>query len=174
MKDGIIQQVDTPLNLYNHPCNMFVAGFIGSPSMNFLRVKLVREEGRLWMLNPDFRLSPSPERREALTPHVGQEIVLGIRPEAIADDRANLDAHPEWVVAINVDVVEPMGSENYVHFTLNRENVIARVNADTPAKVLQKHQVVFDLNSACYFDADTQQIIHSKAQSLRSQMNEKV
>jgi multiple sugar transport system ATP-binding protein len=65
MKDGFIQQVDTPMNLYNHPCNMFVAGFIGSPAMNFLRATLIEENGQLWLVNKELRLSPFAERREA-------------------------------------------------------------------------------------------------------------
>lgn len=160
MKDGFIQQVDTPMNLYNHPRNMFVAGFIGSPAMNFLRVKLVEEGGQLKLVSNDFTLPPIAERKEALTPYIGKEIILGIRPEAIDDAPAFLDAHPEWTLNVNVDVVEPMGSENYVYMTINGENVIARVDATSTAKVLQKHKVAFDMSAARYFDAETQEVIH--------------
>ena len=160
MKDGYIQQVDTPMNLYNHPKNMFVAGFIGSPSMNFLKVRLIEEDGRLWLVNPDFRLPPIEERREALTPYIGKEIVFGIRPEAIYDDGVFLEAHPDWTLDVHVDVVEPMGSENYVYFSLNGENLIARLEATSQAKVLQRHQVAFDMSMARYFDMGTQEVIH--------------
>jgi len=160
MKDGFIQQVDTPMNLYNHPRNMFVAGFIGSPSMNFLKVRLVEEAGQLWLINPAFRLSPIEERREALTPYIGREIVLGIRPEAIHDDALFLQDHPEWVMDTFIDVVEPMGSEHYVYFTLNGENVIARFDANSQARVLQNHRVAFDMSLARYFDPETQEVIH--------------
>lgn len=160
MKDGRIQQVDTPMNLYNHPRNMFVAGFIGSPSMNFLRVRLVDEEGQLKVVGANFALPPITERREALTPYIGKEIILGIRPEAIHDDEAFLQAHPDWSVNVTVDVVEPMGSENYVYFSFDGENVIARVGANSTAKVLQQHKVAFDMSLARYFDAETQEVIH--------------
>ncbi|WP_425807752.1 ABC transporter ATP-binding protein [Desulfitobacterium sp. Sab5] len=160
MKDGRIQQVDTPMNLYNHPRNMFVAGFIGSPSMNFLRVRLVEEEGQLKVIGSDFSLPPIPERREALAQYIGKEIILGIRPEAIHDDVAFLEAHLDWTVNVKVDVVEPMGSENYVYFTLDGENVIARVGANSTAKVLQQHKIAFDMSLARYFDAETQEVIH--------------
>ncbi|MDI6880253.1 MAG: sn-glycerol-3-phosphate ABC transporter ATP-binding protein UgpC [Desulfitobacteriaceae bacterium] len=160
MKDGYIHQVDTPMNLYNHPKNMFVAGFIGSPSMNFLKVKLVEEKGRLWLVNPAFRLPSIEERREALTPYVNKEIIFGIRPEAIYDDAAFLEANPDWVVDVHVDVLEPMGAEHYVYFSLNEENVIARLDATSQAKVLQRHKVAFDMNMARYFDMETQEVIH--------------
>ncbi len=160
MKDGYIHQVDTPMNLYNHPKNMFVAGFIGSPSMNFLKVKLVEEKGRLWLVNPAFHLPSIEERREALTPYVNKEIIFGIRPEAIYDDAAFLEANPDWVVDVHVDVLEPMGAEHYVYFSLNEENVIARLDATSQAKVLQRHKVAFDMNMARYFDMETQEVIH--------------
>lgn len=160
MKDGYIQQVDTPLNLYNHPKNIFVAGFIGSPSMNFLKVKLLNEDGRLWLVNPAMRLPPIEERREALSPYIGKDIVLGIRPEAIYDDAHYLEAHPDWNIDVKVDVVEPMGSENYVYFGINGENVIARVESTSPAKVMQQHKVAFDMSLARFFDPETQEVIH--------------
>ena len=160
MKDGFIQQVDTPMNLYNHPCNTFVAGFIGSPAMNFLRVKLIEENGQMWLVNSELRISPLEERREALTPYIGKEIIMGIRPESIEDDIAYLEAHPNWTVDVQVDVVEPMGAENYIHFAINGENVIARVGATSPAKVLQEHKVAFEMSAARYFDAETQDVIH--------------
>lgn len=160
MKDGYIQQVDTPMNLYNHPRNMFVAGFIGSPSMNFLKVRLIEEDGKLWCVNQALHLSPLEERREALAPYIGKEIILGIRPEAIHDDALFLQEHPEWTLDAFVDVVEPMGSEHYVYFTLNGENVIARFDATSKAKVLQNHRVAFDMSLARYFDPETQEVIH--------------
>lgn len=160
MKDGFIQQVDTPMNLYNHPCNMFVAGFIGSPAMNFLRVKLIEENGQLMLVTNDFRVPALPERREALTPYLGKEIMMGIRPEAIKDEPGFLEAHPEWIVDVHVDVVEPMGSENYVYFSVNGENIIARVGATSTVKVRQNHKIAFDMGLARYFDIDTQEVIH--------------
>lgn len=160
MKDGFIQQVDTPMNLYNHPRNMFVAGFIGSPAMNFLRVKLIEENGELMLVSNDFRVPPLSERREALAPYIGKEIVMGIRPEAIKDEPRFLEEHPEWTVDVHADVVEPMGSENYVYFSVNGENVVARVGATSTVKVRQNHKIALDMSLARYFDADTQEVIH--------------
>ena len=160
MKDGFIQQVDTPMNLYNHPCNMFVAGFIGSPAMNFLRVTLIEENGQLWLVNKELRLPTFVERREALTPYLGKEIIMGIRPESINDDISYLEEHPDWTVNVQVDVVEPLGAENYIHFTINGENLIARVEATSQSKPQQIHKVAFDMSKARYFDVETQDVIH--------------
>lgn len=160
MKDGFIQQVDTPMNLYNHPCNMFVAGFIGSPAMNFLRVTLIEENGQLWLVNKELRLPTFVERREALTPYLGKEIIMGIRPESINDDISYLEEHPDWTVNVQVDVVEPLGAENYIHSTINGENLIARVEATSQSKPLQIHKVAFDMSQARYFDVETQDVIH--------------
>lgn len=160
MKDGYIQQVDTPMNLYNHPCNMFVAGFIGSPAMNFLRATLIEEKGEFWLVNNELRLAPLAERREALTPYLGKEIIMGIRPESINDDLSYIKDHPAWSLDVHVDVVEPLGAENYIHFTINGENLIARVEATSQSKPLQIHKVAFDMSQARYFDAETQAVIH--------------
>ena len=160
MKDGFIQQVDTPMNLYNHPCNMFVAGFIGSPAMNFLRVTLIEENGQLWLVNKELRLPTFVERREALTPYLGKEIIMGIRPESINDDISYLEEHPDWTVNVQVDVVEPLGAENYIHFTINGENLIARVEATSQSKPQQIHKVAFDMSKTRYFDVETQDVIH--------------
>src|SRR5665648_229179 len=160
MKDGFIQQVDTPMNLYNHPKNMFVAGFIGSPATNFIKVKLIEEDGMYCLINSDLKISTIPERREALTPYLGKEIILGIRPEKIMDNEAFLEAHQDWVVDVKIEVVEPMGSESVVYFSLNGVNVTARVNSTSTAEVLTHHKVAFDMEQARYFDPDTEDVIH--------------
>jgi len=160
MKDGFIQQVDTPMNLYNHPKNMFVAGFIGSPSMNFLSVQLVEDNGRFLVVNPAFRLPQLDEHREALAPYVNKEIVMGIRPESIYDDALFLQDHPDWTMDVQIDVVEPVGSENYVHFSLNGSNVVARLDASSQARVLQRHKVAFDMSMVRFFDKESQEVIH--------------
>jgi len=158
MKDGYIMQVDTPMNLYNHPQNMFVAGFIGSPAMNFLQVNVVEQDGRLWLETTDFRLPVVEERRAALTPYIGKKVILGIRPEDIHDDEF-VQAHPEWTLEVNVDVVEPMGSETYIYFVLDGVNVIARVEPTSKARIKQRHKVAFAMSMTHYFDPDTEKII---------------
>ncbi|WP_434512725.1 ABC transporter ATP-binding protein [Desulfitobacterium sp. AusDCA] len=156
MKDGFIHQVDTPMNLYDHPKNMFVAGFIGSPSMNFLKIKVVEDQGHYYLETPAFRLQALDEQKAKLAPYVGKEIVFGIRPEDIYDDNF-VTNHPEWSFKVEIDVVEPMGSENYVHFSVNETNITARFEATSRAQVAKPLQIAFDLQTAHYFDPDTQE-----------------
>jgi len=160
MKDGYTQQVDTPMNLYNHPKNMFVASFIGSPSMNFLKVRLEEHDGLQCIVSPAIRFPVLAERSEALKPYIGKEIIVGMRPEHIRDDVGFIETHPDWTIDINVDVVEPMGFEHVVYFTLNGENVVARFDGNSSVKVMQKHRIAFDMNFARFFNPETQEVIH--------------
>lgn len=159
MKDGYIQQVDTPMNLYHYPKNMFVAGFIGSPSMNFLKVTVAEKDGRIVLLNPEFCLPAAGEHWKALRSYLGKEVFLGIRPESIHDEVHFLEAHPDWTLDVNVDVVEPMGSEYYFYFSINEANIVTRVDAKSKVKVLQRHKVAFDMNMARYFDVESEEAI---------------
>lgn len=156
MKDGYIQQVDTPMNLYSHPKNVFVAGFIGSPAMNFLKGRLIEVDGFLVFETPSFRLGSFEEQRPTLAPYIGKEIVFGIRPEAIYDDDDFLTAHQNWTVDVNVDVVEPVGSESYVYFALDGVNVVARLDPTSKAKIMKTHKIAFDMGTAHFFDPDNQ------------------
>ncbi|KYZ76548.1 sugar ABC transporter ATP-binding protein [Anaerosporomusa subterranea] len=159
MKDGYIQQVDKPMNLYHHPKNLFVASFIGSPAMNFLRVRVVSEDGFLWLVNSSTRLQPAPAHQEALKMRIGQDVILGIRPEYIHDESAFIEEFPFWSTDVMIDVVEPLGIETNVYFSLGDDNLIARFKGNSDVRVLQRHKVGFDLLAAHYFDPETQEII---------------
>src|SRR5665648_531013 len=119
-----------------------------------------KRQGMYCLINSDLKISTIPERREALTPYLGKEIILGIRPEKIMDNEAFLEAHQDWVVDVKIEVVEPMGSESVVYFSLNGVNVTARVNSTSTAEVLTHHKVAFDMEQARYFDPDTEDVIH--------------
>lgn len=160
MKDGYIQQVDTPLNLYKSPNNVFVAGFVGLPSMNFFSVEVVEEAGSLWLTNPCCRIAVSACHRSILTPYIGKEIVLGIRPEVFSDNPHFLASHEAWVSDVKIDIVEHMGAETNVYFSFGGVNVIARLNNSTPATPHQYHKIAFDMELACFFDARTQKVIN--------------
>jgi multiple sugar transport system ATP-binding protein len=160
MKDGYIQQVDTPLNLYKYPNNVFVAGFVGLPSMNFFSVEVVEEAGSLWLTNPCCRIAVSACHRSILAPYIGKEIVLGIRPEIFSDDPHFLASHEAWVSDVKIDIVEHMGAETNVYFPFGGVNVIARLNNSTLATPHQHHKIAFDMEAACFFDACTQEVIN--------------
>ena len=115
LADGLLQQADTPRNLYNEPVNVFVAGFIGSPAMNFFNGTLVSEEGRQFVDTGDFRVRVPEDRKTAFGPYVGKEVIMGIRPEHVhAPEYApvNIDAAP---VSATVEVVELLGHELHLY-----------------------------------------------------------
>ena len=108
MKDGLIQQVDTPQNLYDMPCNIFVAGFIGTPQMNFINAEVVKEGEDLFVKfeNCKFKLPSEKASSAELQEYVGKEVVLGVRPECIHDEPMYLSSFEDWTADVNVDVTE--------------------------------------------------------------------
>lgn len=148
MYNGYCQQIDTPLNLYNYPANKFVAGFIGSPSMNFINCKLKDENGSLVVEHPDFKLTPAKEHWDKLKPYVNKDITFGIRPEDIDLDASN----PNKIKAI-VDVVEPLGAETYLYLsTPNDSQLLARVDPFHNVKVGDTIDLGVAINKAHYFN----------------------
>ncbi len=162
MKDGIIQQVGAPLDIYDHPDNVFVAGFIGSPSMNFLNVVLEGQGEDLFINAKTFRI-PIPKEKVAqikdIKKYVGKEVVFGLRPENIDDTQLTTNANPAWTVTADVDVSEPMGNETYLYLTVGAHSFTARVDAHTAAKDGAKHPVTFNMTGIHLFDKDTEKAI---------------
>ena len=159
MKDGVVQQVDKPIQLYERPKNKFVAGFIGSPPMNFLKGLLIAQNGDLYFRDKGILLKILKQHAKLLEKYLHREIVFGIRPEDIYDKLFAQDASAEFTVNATVDLVEPMGSEIYIYFTVGRNNFIARVSNQDTAVENQDVQVVFDMSKAHFFDAETEQAI---------------
>ncbi len=163
MKDGLIQQVDTPQNLYDFPCNMFVAGFIGTPQMNFLDATLAKENGQFVVKLPagDTLAIPSEKPLEKLEAYVGKTVKVGIRPEDINDDETFLREHPDCVLKTTVDVSELMGSEVYLYLSYNGEQITARVEPTTQSKTGNVVHVGIDTQKLHLFDAETEEAIFS-------------
>ncbi|MBQ7399126.1 MAG: sn-glycerol-3-phosphate ABC transporter ATP-binding protein UgpC [Clostridia bacterium] len=161
MKDGLIQQVDTPQNLYDMPCNIFVAGFIGTPQMNFINAEVVKEGEDLFVTfeNCKFKLPSEKAGSEALKEYVGKEVVLGVRPECIHDEPMYLSSFEDWTADVNVDVTELMGAETYLYLTLGETNLISRVSSRTKAKSGDTIKVAFDISHAHIFDKETEKVI---------------
>jgi len=128
MRDGVLQQLDTPQGLYDHPANVFVAGFIGSPAMNLFPVDVLEEEGLT--LRSDGLAFPVPRHlREALQAYTGKQVVLGVRPEDIREER--VPGSVAMSLNAQVDVVEPLGSDAYVYLMAGTTTLIARVDGRT-------------------------------------------
>ncbi|MCS6777607.1 MAG: sn-glycerol-3-phosphate ABC transporter ATP-binding protein UgpC [Chloroherpetonaceae bacterium] len=117
MSNGVVQQCDRPLTLYHHPANMFVAGFIGSPAMNFVPVRIVPQDGRLVADAGAFRVVLPPEQAERARNHVGQTCIFGIRPEHIYDKGlpGRVTPTPENTITVDVEVTEPLGNDIEMH-----------------------------------------------------------
>jgi multiple sugar transport system ATP-binding protein len=155
MKDGIIQQVNTPLSLYDHPCNLFVAGFIGSPSMNFIHCLLMQNNGII-ADEGNVKIKIPAEYTPKLKPFLNQKIIIGIRPEDIS-----LSPGRQTTVDISVklDVIEPMGNEAILYLTTGRTLLINRSKVFADLKPGQSLKVYLDLKQAHFFNPQSDQVI---------------
>ena len=163
MKDGLIQQVDTPQTLYDYPCNIFVAGFIGTPQMNFINGKLVKKDDGVYFdfQNVSLKLPEEKANAEEIKDYIGQEVVVGLRPEAISDVADVVEANPEYSFEVNVDVTELMGAEIYLYLTVGDPedeptSLIARVSSRSQSRAGDKIKVAFDMSRFHIFDKDTE------------------
>ena len=155
---GVLQQIDAPQVLYDHPINMFVAGFIGSPSMNFVDAKLDGTADEMYVDAGSFRVPVPPEYAAKLTQVVGKECFFGIRPEDMYEPKY---APPEVVqnarVRARVDVTEPLGAEIYIYLLVGDHSLIARVDPRTRVDIGDEVELVLDMSKMHIFDRQTQE-----------------
>lgn len=158
MKDGIVQQVNTPQHLYDYPINEFVAGFIGSPQMNFINAT-VGKSGETYTLSFDgITLAVPSEKASELSNYVGKEVVFGIRPENVYDDYDSINRYANAMEA-KVEVTELMGAEIYLYLTVGSASVTARVAPTSKAKPGDTIKIAFDLSRLHIFDKETEKNI---------------
>ncbi len=154
MKDGNVMQIDSPLELYNNPANKFVAGFIGSPAMNFIEGTIVKSSGMKFMeKGTTLSVDIPKDRQKRLEEYAGREIWLGIRPEHISSEKSKGSK-----IRASVEVVEPMGNEIFVYFTCGGAPMVARM-APMDMTVGQTADMTFDMSSAHFFDKKTELVI---------------
>ena len=178
MKDGLIQQVDTPQHLYDKPCNIFVAGFIGTPQMNFIGGTLTQPKGGkdvYFNFNGNALKLPAEKNAEgALDEYIGKEVIAGLRPECIHDDPSHLSMFPESCIDVDVDVTELMGAEIYLYLNsfepetesgsnkyIEKEptKITARVSSRSTSRAGDKIRVALDVSRIHIFDKDTERCI---------------
>jgi multiple sugar transport system ATP-binding protein len=164
MNKGKIQQVATPLEIYNHPKNIFVAGFIGSPTMNFFDGTIQQQGGKIVFIEKlssghGFSVTVDDHHAAKLQPFVGKPIKFGIRPEDVHDKLYSANADPSRVVQATVEVVEPMGSEVYLYLNTGAHSFIARVAVAEKADVNHRLDLVFDMKRAHFFDITTEEAV---------------
>ena len=163
MKDGFIQQVDSPQTLYDKPVNMFVAGFIGTPQMNFINATLEKKDDGTYICfeGNSLRLPDEKTANPVLNDYIGKEVIAGIRPECIHDEPIYLETMKENVIDVDVDITELMGAEIYLYINIGEQNAIAKVSSRSQARAGDTIKVAIEANRVHLFDKDTQRyIIH--------------
>ena len=158
MKGGFVQQIDTPINLYNKPCNMFVAGFIGSPQMNFVTCT-VEENGDYVSLvfgNNVIKLPEGVSSKIKAAGVVGKEVIFGVRPEDLHDEEQYVSSYPDATIEANVEVTEMLGAETYLYLKVMDYNFTARVDPRSTAKPGDTIKLGVDVNRIHIFDKETE------------------
>jgi multiple sugar transport system ATP-binding protein len=159
MKDGEIQQIADPMMIYEHPANRFVAGFIGSPPMNFIQGRIIKLQHAYYFDEGKFRLRLLDDLSEKIRPYEGKEVTFGVRPEDIYDKLFVTDAPKENTFTATVEVVEPLGSEVYIYVKAGTHSLIARVGAHDRPAANQDIDLVCDMTQTHFFDNETGQAI---------------
>ncbi|MCM3749057.1 sn-glycerol-3-phosphate ABC transporter ATP-binding protein UgpC [Paenibacillus pasadenensis] len=159
MKDGLIQQVDTPSVVYSNPSNMFVAGFIGSPAMNFIKGAITESSNGFYFENKRMRMripeSYYPHIRK-VNPNNLRSIVLGLRPEHVISERAVVNNFPDWKVNALIEIKELMGADTFLYLKLGEEQVISRiVEASEEYLPEEKLEIALQMDKAHFFDETT-------------------
>jgi multiple sugar transport system ATP-binding protein len=161
MKDGVIQQVDTPQHIYDHPTNIFVAGFIGSPQMNFIDVKVVEEGSKVILVFGEDRIALPEDKAAVLKKegYVGKDVIMGIRPEDIDDSDEFIAKHGDTTLEAGVEVTELMGAETYIYLAKEKSNIVARVNGSSKAKAGDTLKIALDASKVHVFDKETEKTV---------------
>jgi multiple sugar transport system ATP-binding protein len=156
MKDGVLQQLDTPQTLYDRPANLFVAGFIGSPAMNFFKGELVSEANAMYVRAPDFSLKLPDSKQSRLQGSSGKAVIFGVRPEYIHHRNEVRDVTEGQTANVTVSVVEPLGSEVYAYLAVGGQEFIARMDATAKPRAGETIEAVFDTEHLHIFDSETE------------------
>ena len=161
MNAGIVQQVDTPQTLYDYPCNQFVAGFIGSPQMNFVDAtcKVVGDKVYLVAGPSEIELPPAKAKKLIEGGYAGKTVVLGIRPEDVHDEQMFITSSPNTVIQAKIRVYEMLGAEVYLHFDYEGATMTARVDPRTTARTGDTVTFAFDAEKIHVFDKETEKTI---------------
>ena len=159
MRDGILQQVDSPQVLYDTPVNIFVAGFIGSPAMNFLDATLVERDGKVAVDAKDFLLEVPDDKAETYRQHLGKDVIFGIRPEDTHDPEYAPPGIKSALVEAKVDVTELMGNEVIVYLVSEGTEFLGRFDPRTGARVGNTVPVVFNMDRMHVFDKQMEMAI---------------
>lgn len=156
MMEGTLQQVDSPQMLYLYPANQFVAGFVGTPPMNFLTMDIVTEEGQMYLKHNGLKVPVTADMAVGLKDYPKDKVLMGIRPQDVhLADEARTIENSGWVLHCISDVAERLGTETYVHFTLDDFELVGRVSAVRTVSMGMEYDIYMDMTGAHLFDLDT-------------------
>lgn len=159
MKDGVIQQVGTPLEIFRQPKNIFVAGFIGSPAINLVECELIQENSNLYVRTSDFKLKVPTEKTEVYERYINKTVILGIRPEYIYDPRLFHKQMEGNTFQAMVEVIEPLGSEVIIYFKINNHSLLGKLDADTQAESGKNIEIYLDMDKMHLFNPQSEELI---------------
>jgi len=161
MKDGVAQQVDSPVNLYNKPKNLFVAGFIGSPQMNLVETSVEKRGSDVVLLFGEFPIKLPEAKARAVEDggYVGKTVIMGIRPEDLKDEEVIISNSPDSIINCEVEVTELLGAEVYLYLLCAGQQMTARVNPRSTAKTGDVIKIAVDVQRVHVFDKETEQVI---------------
>jgi multiple sugar transport system ATP-binding protein len=159
LESGLLQQIDTPSNLYDKPDNIFVAGFIGSPAMNFFPATIQQSNGKLVVDSDTIQLEIPDSRKDVFQSHAGSEIIFGIRPEDIFTPEYAPPGIIAQPVETTVDITELMGNEIMLFLKSGKHDFVARVDPRTKVGIGQEMQVVINMDNMHIFDRETEKAI---------------
>jgi multiple sugar transport system ATP-binding protein len=156
---GLLLQLDTPQILYDKPDNVFVAGFIGAPAMNFFKAKLQKKDGKLIVDANTFNVPVPDDRKELYDKYAGKDVIMGIRPEDIYNPAFLPPGIHSAPIETKVDVTELMGNEIFLHLVSGEHNIVARVDPRTNFQIGEKVQVAFNMDKCHLFDPENEKAI---------------
>ncbi len=157
MRDGVIQQIGDPLTLYNKPVNRFVAGFIGSPPMNFMTGKISEEGGKVYFTEENFKIALDPGLGEAAKPYVGKDVVFGARPE---DLQYTEKFEADKCIKATIEVIEPLGAEIHIYVNTGSHSIIVRVPPRYEFNVGDEAYFIPNQDRCIFFDLETEQAVN--------------
>ena len=161
MKDGIAQQVDTPKNLYDNPKNLFVAGFMGSPQMNFIDAEVTQSGADVVLLFGQSSIVVPESKARMLIEggYINKTVIMGVRPEDFHDEEVFIDARPEASIEVTIRLYEMLGAEVFLYFDVDKYSCTARVNPRTTARPGDTIRMAIDTSKIHIFDKETQLVI---------------
>ena len=155
MNEGRLQQAGVPLNVYKEPSNKFVAGFIGSPAMNFIDATLSKEGEDYFIDTGNFKVKTSKNSHTKMKEYIGKKVLFGVRPEDLYDKKYVSKDIPGYVLKAKVEVIEPLGAEIFIYLDIGKQSLVGKMDSRTQVKVEESMEVVIDMEKTHIFDPET-------------------